>query len=119
MRIDEAIAEVDRICVANTMDTGAKVRCLETVDRYVALEVMDAEIDDFTAYDVEDTSRVLLVPPPYDELYVHRLEAQIYYEQGEIKKYANSMALYNQAMNEYRAYYVRTHKPQTGRAVWF
>jgi hypothetical protein len=61
-------------------------------------------------YTDEDASKTLLVPPPYDELYVYKLEAQIFYEQREIKKYASSMALYNETMQEYRKKYIREHR---------
>lgn len=38
----------------------------------------------------EDT--VLLVQPPYDELYRHYVEAQIHYANGEMERYNNACA---------------------------
>lgn len=111
MTIYEAIAQVDR-SRDNTVPTDIKVGWLSKVDHYVFTEIVagrEGAPEGFEPYTEEDMMRPLLVPPPYDELYVYKLEAMIYYEQREIKKYASSMALYNQAMNEYSKKYVREH----------
>lgn len=56
------------------------------------------------------TDKELLIPAPYDEAYIYRLEAEAYYRQHESKKYANAMALYNQVMFEYKNKYAREHR---------
>ena len=111
MTVNEAIARIDRLR-DNSIPTDVKIGWLENVDRYVQNEIVAGRADapeapTFPYGREEDTP--LLVPPPYDEVYLFKLEAMIYYEQREIKKYASSMALYNQAMAEYARKYVREH----------
>lgn len=51
----------------------------------------------------------LLVPEPYSELYLHFLAAQIDYWNGEITRYNNSMAKYNEKYDDYMAWFNRTY----------
>ena len=53
----------------------------------------------------------LLIPYPYDDVYLKWLEAQIDYANGEIARYNNSITLYNSAMTAFMNYYNRTHLP--------
>jgi hypothetical protein len=53
----------------------------------------------------------LLIPHPYDEVYIRWLESQIDYANGEYGKYNNSMAMYNTAYVAFQNYYNRTHMP--------
>ena len=66
----------------------------------------------FNGYDATTAlDTVLLVPAPYDDVYIRWLEAQIDYANGEYGKYNNSMALYNTAYATYERYYNRTNMP--------
>lgn len=56
---------------------------------------------------VEDTE--LLIPAPYDELYVHYLAAQIDFWNGEYGRYNNAMAMFNSKRGDYVNLYNRTH----------
>jgi hypothetical protein len=113
MTINEAIAQVDRLR-DNNVPNDVKVSWLSRTDHAVYNELMQgregAEGMTFTPYTEDDGTKELLVPPPYDELYIYKLEAQIFYEQREIKKYESSMALYNAAMTEYSRKYIRDHR---------
>ena len=113
MKINEAIAQVDRLR-NNMVPNNIKIGWLSRTDSMIFHEIMagreGVEGQTFKEYTEEDGEKELLVPPPYDELYLYKLEAQIYYEQREIKKYASSMALYNEAMNEYSKKYAREHR---------
>ena len=119
MTIYEAIARVDRMR-DNAMPTDEKIRWLEHVDRMVYEELVKGREGEgevaYPNYDEEDLNRELLVPPPYDMLYVYRLEAEIYYTYGEIKKQANALIRYNELVSGYAAKYVREHR-QTGTAT--
>lgn len=113
MTINEAIAQVDRMR-ANTVSPDVKIGWLSRVDHYVFEEIIKgregSEGKTFKDYTEADANTTLLVPPPYDELYLYKMEAQIFYEQREIKKYTSSMALYNQTMQEYAKKYAREHR---------
>lgn len=121
MTIDQAIAKVDRLR-PNDVDTLVKIGWLESVDKYVhhnviavreggdkAVEPVYVNMREGDIAAVSGTT-ILTVPAPWDECYVFYLQAQLYYEQREIKKYASAMALYNQTMSEFTAHYFHSHR---------
>ncbi|MEA4920628.1 MAG: hypothetical protein VB078_06900 [Clostridiaceae bacterium] len=59
------------------------------------------------------TDSELLMPAPHDGIYVLYLVAMIDYYNQESNLYMNDMQIFNAAMNEARAWWRRTHKPQT------
>ena len=113
MKIQEAISQADALRPTD-VDRRQKIKWLETVDAYVFREIIstrqDATVEEAPVYDEADGGRELLVPPPYDELYLYLLEAKIYYATREMKKYAGAMALYNQTVSEYTAWYFKNHR---------
>ena len=54
----------------------------------------------------------LLVPTPYDDIYIRWLEARIDYANGEYNKYNNSATAYNTAFEAYSRYYNMYHVPK-------
>ena len=113
MTINEVIAQVDRTR-DNLVPNDAKIRWLARTDQMIFDQIMKGRegVEDKKPpeYGEDDGEVTLLVPPPYDELYIYKLEAEIYYEQREIKKYASSMALYNQTLAEFRNRYAQEHR---------
>ena len=111
----EAIARADK-SKPNGYEKVDKMVWLSTCEWNIYRDIVETHEDSeevtFTGYN-EDTPQdtILIAPAPYDELYVRWLEAQIDYANGEIGKYNNSMALYNEAMLSFRNYYNRIHKP--------
>lgn len=66
----------------------------------------------FSGYDDStDLNTELLVPEPFDEMYLRWLESQIDYYNGEYGKYNNAIVMYNAAYEAYRNEYNRTHMP--------
>ena len=61
-------------------------------------------------YTFEEEAK-LLIPSPYDEVYIHYLYSKIDYRLGEIERYDNSAALFNNEWQEARKAYHRAHKP--------
>ena len=112
MTVNEIIAQVDRLR-PNNIDRLQKIKYLSSVDKYIYQNIIQPRAGGegivCPEYGEHDGGAVLLAPSPYDELYLYFLEAKIYYETREIKKYANSMAMYNQTMSEYMAWYFRDH----------
>lgn len=92
-----------------------KIKWLSTLDGIVKAEIIDTheggESVTFEGYTESSLMQELLVPPPYDDMYIKWLEAQIDYANGEYGKYNNSITLYNTAFDAYAKYYNRTHKP--------
>ena len=116
MTVMEAIAHVDTV-KPNGYSQDEKLRWLSVLDGTVKAEIIDthegAEEVAFAPYDGHtDFLRELLVPAPYDEVYIRWLEAQIDYASGEYGKYNNSVKLFNTAYAAYEKYYNRTHLPR-------
>lgn len=113
MTINEAIARVDDLR-DNTMAPNIKIAWLEMVDQQVYNEIIKGRVgaDAVTLPDYSDNDgeRVLLVPPPYDMLYVYRLEAEICYKNQEIDRQANALTRYNELMDAFAKQYAREHR---------
>ena len=115
MTILDAIHGVDSL-KHNTYTQNDKVKWLSRVDGMVKKHILDAhngtDMAAFTGYDEgTDLNTQLLVPAPYDELYLRWLEAQIDYANGEYGKYNNSITMFNTAFEAFAAYYIRNNMP--------
>lgn len=66
----------------------------------------------FTGYSPDSLTDALIVPFPYDELYVAYLKAKIDEENGETARYNNSAATFNGMLVDFQKAYHREHKPK-------
>jgi hypothetical protein len=117
MTILEAINRTDRI-KPNTYSQPEKVRWLSTLDGVVKNEIIDTheggEDVKFEGYNDETLlTTELLIPAPYDEVYIRYLEMKIDYANGEFGKYNNSTVAYNTAFSAFEKYYNRDHMPKS------
>ena len=115
MNISQAINRLEELKF-NTYKQNEKVEWLSRLDTMVKQQIIDthdgAENVIFSGYDQNtpmDTK--LLVPAPYDEMYLRWMEAQIDYHNGEMANYNNAIILFNNAFENYAAYYNREHRP--------
>ncbi len=124
MKIIEAINRLDTLNF-NTYTDDDKVEWLSRLDNMVKKQIIDnhdgAEQITFSGYTPDTpTDTVLLVPAPYDEVYIRWMEAQIHYHNGEYDKYNNAIIMFNTAFQAYAAYYTQTHLPvRRGRRFLF
>ena len=123
MTILEAINRVDST-KPNSYTQVEKVDWLSTLDGVIKDEIIDTheggEDVVFAGYDA-DTSldTELLVPAPYDDIYIRWLEARIDYANGEYGKYNNSLTAYNDAYTLYANCYNRKHMPKGNKFKFF
>lgn len=115
MTIIEAINKIDSLKY-NTYSQEDKVDWLSRLDWMVKRQIIDthegAEAVSFTGYDADkDLHTVLLIPAPFDEVYLRWLEAQIDYTNGETDKFNASIIMYNTAYEAFENYYNRNHMP--------
>ena len=114
MKISEAIQKVDAL-KPNNYSQEDKIKWLSTLDGTIKNEIIDTHVGasegPFEGYDISSLETELIVPAPYDDIYIKWLEAQIDYHNSEIGKYNNSMAMYNSAYSTYERFYNRTHMP--------
>ena len=123
MKIIEAINTIDGQ-KHNTYTQGEKIAWLSRLDSMVKRLIIDTheggEDVVFTGYDDNtDILTELLVPAPFDEMYLRWLEAQIDYANGEYDKYNNSVLIYQTAYDSYANYYNRNHMPKGKKIKYF
>ena len=123
MTIIDAIHRVDGI-KPNGFQMQEKLFWLSTLDGYVKSELLDpragAPAEKFAGYgEHTPLTQELLVPHPYDELYIRYLEVQIDCANGEYEKYNNSTALFNAAWEAYAKFVARTQKPRAQGFIHF
>ena len=124
MRIIEAINRLDSLKL-NTYTQNDKVEWLSRLDNMVKQQIIDthegAESISFTGYTADTPlDTILLVPAPYDEIYLRWMEAQIDYHNGEYDKYNNAIIMFNTTFTAYQSHYNSTHMPVShGRRFMF
>ena len=114
--VKQVLEQVDAM-LPNQYTTAEKRRWLLQAEGFVVREVHQphagGEETEVPPEDIgEDT--VLLVQPPYDELYRHYVEAQIHYCNGETARYNSAAANWNNGLLTYRDYVCRTTAPVQG-----
>jgi hypothetical protein len=117
MTITESIARINSL-KPNSYSDIDKIRWLSELDGKIKSEVIDTHEGSegvvFNGYDENTIANAtnLLVPSPYDNLYVLWLESKIDYYNGEYARYNNSSTAFNVAYLEFAKYYNRTHMPK-------
>ena len=126
MKISEAIQEVDNL-KPNEYGYEDKINWLSRLDRQIKLEIYDThelledeaeiELNGYTADTPSDTE--LLVPAPYDEMYVHYLAAQIDYYNREYDGFQATNAMFGTCYDSFRNKYNATHRPKSTKKIYF
>ncbi len=122
MTIIEAINKIDSL-KPNNYTPEDKIAWLSTLEGVIKNEIIEthegSDKATFNGYNEETAlDTVMLVPAPYDDIYVKWLEAQIDYYNGETSKYLNSMTMYNSAYAAFERFYNRTNMPK-GKSIKF
>lgn len=123
MQIREALDRIDSL-KHNTYTQGEKVEWLSRLDGLVKAQIIDThEGGDEIAFrpysERTDMESELLIPSPFDDVYIRWLEAQIDYYNGEMARYNNSVAMFNTAYETYQRHYNRNHKPNGKKFRFF
>ena len=123
MTIMDALYRIDEL-KPNSYSQTEKIKWLSSLDGVIKSEIIDTheggEDVVFSGYSEEtDLTTVLLVPAPYDDIYLRWLEAQMDYSNGEYGKYNNSLVAYNDAYAMYQKHYNRTHMPKGTKFKFF
>lgn len=102
----------------NRFTDDTKIQWLNEVEGYIQTEVMMLALADVVQYDPEAHMHTdLLIKPPHDKLYALYLCAMIDFANGEYDKYANTMQLYNEFLEEYIGWYTLHFRPADGGCV--
>lgn len=73
----------------------------------------------FNGYTEEDLDRDLIVKEPYDEIYVHWLEAQIDWNNMEYAGFNNTNAMFESIYSAFRNAFNQTHRPKGRIKTYF
>jgi hypothetical protein len=123
MTLIDAINRIDAI-KPNSFEQIEKIKWLSELDGKVKKEIIDTHegADDVVFNGYDETTPLeteLLIPSPYDPVYLLWLEAQIDYANNEYAKYNNSSVMYNNTYSAYWRYYNRTHMPLSKPRKYF
>lgn len=89
---------------------------LSNCENTVLTDVMLASPEDCVEL-TEPSDEKLLVPHPWDKLYLPYMQAQVAHANGEYDHYANYIALFNAYLEEYARHILETVRPAGGEAV--
>lgn len=107
--LQQALTRIDAIC-PNAWDETAKLLWLNECESMIQTRILGAAPEQCITYDADtDRSTALLVPAPFDRLYVYYVIAMCDYAAHETAHYADSMMLFNAALDEYAKWYQRAN----------
>ena len=105
--ISKVIEQVDGM-TPNTFDEEAKFRWLATLDGMISLDVMKRTEPEAYEYP-KDMDKPLLVGAPYEEIYAMYLRSMIDFHNREYDDYTNDMIMYQNMLEEFKAWYIRAN----------
>ena len=114
MRISEVIAELEQ--KNQNVDPLQVAKWLDKLDGHIYNNLVlghegynKIKKEEYAKGDTVNMDAELIAPPPYDEMYIHYLEAQSFYRDGDYERYGISMSLYNAARSDFDGYWINTH----------
>ena len=104
----------------NPITQEIKLSWLTALDHYLYTDVIltheGGDEVTFTPYE-DGIDSELLVPSPYDSLYVEYLKMKVFYETHEYTRYNNSMSIFNKMLSAGRGAYHSSHLPKAERGM--
>lgn len=115
MTIEQAIAQADDL-QRNTYPESIKITWLARLETMIKTQVIDQhEFFWLIPYEpiTEDTdpSHVLFMQEPFDEAYIHWLNAQVHFHNNELDRYNASISMFSTLFEGWKADYSRHHMP--------
>lgn len=125
MTVHEAIAEAD-LLKPNMFGEAEKIKWLSRLETRIYEEVIcthkyneGEEPITFNGLKEGDGEKELLVGQPYDEMYIHWLEAMIDYHNMETEGFNNANAVFESVYGSFRNAYNQSHRPKSARKRFF
>lgn len=99
MTISEVFTDVDEL-MPNQYDDAIKIKWLNELEGKILREIF--EINEFKPYNLsDDIDTELTAEEPYSNIYRLYIMLQIDYANAEFTRYAQSLAMFNQAYTDY------------------
>ena len=117
MTIREAIDAADGLR-NNVIAENVKRAWLSELDGRIYFEILKpyGKPEVFNGYrDGTPDDTELLVPYPYDSLYISYLEKEIARQNAEMPRYNNASIVWNEKLEAFRRWFVRTHDSEPVR----
>ena len=116
MTVAEALGRIDNIFY-NTFSASEKIMWLSKLDWMIKRNIFDTheggENIAFSGYTPEESgSTALLLPEPFDEMYLLWLQAQMELALKETENYNASILTFNTEYEAFENYWNRTHMPK-------
>ena len=122
MKAMEALVLADQTR-PNEYEPELKLRWLSALDGQVREELLEAhEPEDEAPPAPEpetDPEDELLIPWPWDDIYVRYLVMRIDLENGELDRYNNDALAFNRIYRSYACHYVHNHMPKGEASLRF
>ena len=114
MKLTDAISQAVLLTGA-AVEPSVMCRWLSELDGQLSLTLYKTDaIIQYQLPGEGQESPALLVPYPWDGMYIHYLEAMCYYTTGDFGRYQNSMAMFNLGEKRFREWCIRMHYPALG-----
>ena len=108
----ECITRLDRL-KPNSYAYADKLYWLCRLEGMIKREIIDTHEDAEELPGSLSEDDVLIAPPPFDEMYIHYLETQIDYANGEFDRFNNANAMFRSVYSAFANAYNREHIPKT------
>ena len=112
MTIQDVLNEVDEL-KPNQYKSGTKISWISKIEKKIHDDIIsrqgyDGPPPDYTRN--TDLETVLLAPDAYADLYVYYVISMIEQHNGEIERYRNTSAMFNQLYINFIGWYYATHR---------
>lgn len=99
----EAIQELDSL-KPNAYTQTQKMVWLDRLDQFIQRSVLDRYPDRAadTALEMGNPERELLMPPPFDQGYLHWLESKLHYFNEELDRYNSAVRMFRAVFEDYQ-----------------
>ena len=112
MKINDVIAQT-RALTRGKYEDAQLMEWLSQLDAKIYEDVLmhyeGHPTEPFQPYTDGETE--LIIPYVYSEVYKHYLDAKIYYSNGESLRYNAASQFFNEAYDDFKNWYGRTHTP--------
>lgn len=112
----KTLIEMTRELTHTPLSDAVLLMFLSNCENTILTDVLLAAPENCEEYTAVTTD-ALLVPHPFDKLYLPYMQAQIYHAEGEFAQYQNYMDLYNEYRDEYARYILSNVSPAKGQAA--
>lgn len=112
MTMNQVIEELDKL-KPNVYDEDTKYKWMARLDGMISTQVHGEELPEYTLPD--DADMPLLVPAPFDDIYVLYCASMIDFHNREYSNYNNTALMFTERLDAYKAWYIQNHTQSKAR----